>query len=104
MLTSMTGLGGKDVYGNVTPGFTYGESMGGGTGAGPTWHGKHATHVVSVTTGHICVADYNLALHQHAAHGCRSSGAQNPDTLATSSNQTGQRGPWYVQWWRWHGA
>jgi len=100
----MIGLGGKDVYGNVTPGFTYGESMGGGTGAGPNWHGKHATHVVSAATGHICVADHNSALHQHASYGRRDFGAQNPDASAASANQTGQRGSRYIQWWRWYGA
>lgn len=59
------GTGGKDAYGNVTPGFAYGEAIGGGsgtfcrrstslwaqcspkdTGAGPGWHGSHAVSVV----------------------------------------------------------
>ncbi|WVQ73617.1 hypothetical protein IAR50_003197 [Cryptococcus sp. DSM 104548] len=44
------GTGGKDKDGNVIPGFTYGESLGGGVGAGPTWHGKHATHVHCTNT------------------------------------------------------
>ena len=41
------GSGGRDAHGNVIPGFTYGESLGGGSGAGPTWNGRHATCVVS---------------------------------------------------------
>ena len=52
------GLGGKDANGKVIPGFTYGESLGGGTGAGPTWHGKHATHVVS----HLEGLDWGLSV------------------------------------------
>ncbi|ORY29319.1 5-oxoprolinase [Naematelia encephala] len=44
------GTGGKDAYGNVTPGFTFGESLGGGTGAGPTWDGQHCTHVHCTNT------------------------------------------------------
>jgi 5-oxoprolinase (ATP-hydrolysing) len=46
----LAGSGGKDAFGKVTPGFTYGESIGGGSGAGPGWHGKHATCVVSSTS------------------------------------------------------
>ena len=42
------GDGGKDPNtGEIIRGFAYGESIGGGTGAGPGWHGRHATHVVS---------------------------------------------------------
>ncbi|KAL0579297.1 hypothetical protein V5O48_002695 [Marasmius crinis-equi] len=44
------GTGGKDAYGNVTPGFAYGEAIGGGSGAGPTWHGSHAISVHSTNT------------------------------------------------------
>ncbi|KIY50075.1 hypothetical protein FISHEDRAFT_72121 [Fistulina hepatica ATCC 64428] len=44
------GTGGKDVYGNVTPGFAYGEAIGGGSGAGPGWHGSHAISVHSTNT------------------------------------------------------
>lgn len=43
------GSGGKDASGKVIPGFTYGESLGGGSGAGPSWHGKNATCVVSIS-------------------------------------------------------
>jgi 5-oxoprolinase (ATP-hydrolysing) len=50
ILVRVLGSGGKDADGNVVPGFTYGESLGGGTGAGPTWDGSHATHVVSIHT------------------------------------------------------
>jgi 5-oxoprolinase (ATP-hydrolysing) len=41
------GSGGRGPDGTVIPGFTYGESLGGGSGAGPTWHGRNATCVVS---------------------------------------------------------
>lgn len=44
------GTGGKDAYGNVTPGFAYGEAIGGGSGAGPTWSGQHAISVHSTNT------------------------------------------------------
>ena len=44
--SDFTGAGGTDANGKVQSGFTYGESMGGGTGAGPSWSGRHATHVV----------------------------------------------------------
>ncbi|ESK93976.1 protein isoform a [Moniliophthora roreri MCA 2997] len=44
------GTGGKDAYGNVTPGFAYGEAIGGGSGTGPTWHGSHAISVHSTNT------------------------------------------------------
>nr|XP_031858199.1 uncharacterized protein CI109_006441 [Kwoniella shandongensis]KAA5525271.1 hypothetical protein CI109_006441 [Kwoniella shandongensis] len=43
--------GGKDHRtGEVTPGFAYGESCGGGYGAGPSWHGVSATHVHGTNT------------------------------------------------------
>lgn len=42
------GIGGKDpVTGEVRPGFSYGEAIGGGSGAGPTWHGVSGVAVVS---------------------------------------------------------
>uniref|UniRef100_A0A0W0EUW7 Putative 5-oxoprolinase n=1 Tax=Moniliophthora roreri TaxID=221103 RepID=A0A0W0EUW7_MONRR len=44
------GTGGKDAYGNVTPGFAYGEAIGGGSGTGPTWHGSHAISVHPTNT------------------------------------------------------
>ncbi|EAT87939.2 hypothetical protein SNOG_04179 [Parastagonospora nodorum SN15] len=45
------GLGGKDpVTGNIEPGFNYGETVGGGSGAGPGWHGEHAVQVHSTNT------------------------------------------------------
>ncbi|KAH6082085.1 hypothetical protein HBI65_207560 [Parastagonospora nodorum] len=45
------GLGGKDpVTGNIEPGFNYGETLGGGSGAGPGWHGEHAVQVHSTNT------------------------------------------------------
>ncbi|KAF3053751.1 hypothetical protein E8E11_011935 [Didymella keratinophila] len=45
------GMGGKDpVTGNIEPGFNYGETVGGGSGAGPGWHGEHAVQVHSTNT------------------------------------------------------
>lgn len=45
------GLGGKDpVTGKIVPGFNYGESIGGGTGAGPGWHGEHVAQCHSTNT------------------------------------------------------
>ena len=45
------GMGGKDpATGKVTPGWNFGESLGGGSGAGPTWHGAHGTHVHGTNT------------------------------------------------------
>jgi 5-oxoprolinase (ATP-hydrolysing) len=40
------GTGGKDaVTGQKVKGLTYREALGGGVGAGPNWHGAHATNV-----------------------------------------------------------
>ncbi|KAH8693568.1 Hydantoinase B/oxoprolinase-domain-containing protein [Talaromyces proteolyticus] len=45
------GMGGKDpLTGEVTPGWNYGETVGGGSGAGPTWHGTHGVNVHSTNT------------------------------------------------------
>ncbi|WVR09658.1 hypothetical protein IAU60_006733 [Kwoniella sp. DSM 27419] len=44
------GSGGKDATGKVTPGFSYGESLGGGSGAGPSWHGSSCVHVHCTNT------------------------------------------------------
>ncbi|RDW64243.1 putative hydantoinase b oxoprolinase protein [Coleophoma crateriformis] len=45
------GIGGKDpLTGVVTPGWNYGESIGGGSGAGPNWHGTSGVHVHSTNT------------------------------------------------------
>ncbi len=45
------GMGGRDARtGEVRPGWNYGESIGGGSGAGPGWHGEHAVHVHSTNT------------------------------------------------------
>jgi 5-oxoprolinase (ATP-hydrolysing) len=45
------GIGGKDpLTGQVTPGWNYGETVGGGSGAGPTWHGTHGVNVHSTNT------------------------------------------------------
>jgi 5-oxoprolinase (ATP-hydrolysing) len=45
------GMGGRNpATGEIEPGWNYGESLGGGTGAGPGWHGEHATNVHSTNT------------------------------------------------------
>ncbi|WYZ43436.1 hypothetical protein EsH8_VI_001135 [Colletotrichum jinshuiense] len=45
------GMGGKDpATGVVTKGWNYGESIGGGVGAGEGYHGEHSTHVHSTNT------------------------------------------------------
>ncbi|TVY56694.1 Uncharacterized protein LCER1_G003002 [Lachnellula cervina] len=45
------GMGGKDAdTGLVRPGWNYGESIGGGSGAGPGWHGTSGVHVHSTNT------------------------------------------------------
>ncbi|WWC92039.1 uncharacterized protein L201_006993 [Kwoniella dendrophila CBS 6074] len=44
------GSGGKDTSGKVTPGFSYGESLGGGSGAGPSWNGANCVHVHCTNT------------------------------------------------------
>ena len=44
-------MGGKDpLTGKVTPGWNYGETVGGGSGAGPTWHGTNGVNVHSTNT------------------------------------------------------
>jgi 5-oxoprolinase (ATP-hydrolysing) len=45
------GLGGKHpTTGVIEPGFNYGEAIGGGSGAGPGWHGEDAVQVHSTNT------------------------------------------------------
>ena len=45
------GTGGRDPdTGRLEPGWNYGESIGGGSGAGPGWHGASAVHVHSTNT------------------------------------------------------
>lgn len=45
------GLGDKDpLTEKIEPGFNYGETVGGGLGAGPGWHGEHAVQVHSTNT------------------------------------------------------
>ncbi|KAF7185473.1 5-oxoprolinase PfmaA [Pseudocercospora fuligena] len=45
------GTGGRDsVTGEIVPGWNFGEAIGGGCGAGPGWHGEHATQVHSTNT------------------------------------------------------
>lgn len=45
------GMGGRNpATGEIEPGWNYGESIGGGAGAGPGWHGESAVHVHSTNT------------------------------------------------------
>ncbi|KAF2164374.1 hypothetical protein M409DRAFT_25252 [Zasmidium cellare ATCC 36951] len=45
------GTGGRDpISGAITPGWNFGEAIGGGCGAGPGWDGEHATQVHSTNT------------------------------------------------------
>ena len=44
------GMGGKDIHGNEIPGFGVGETICGGSGAGPTWHGTSGVHVHMTNT------------------------------------------------------
>ena len=65
------GSGGKDPQtGQVVPGFTYGESLGGGSGAGPSWHGRHAVCVVS-GPGEVVESSLISALDQYPPDGPR---------------------------------
>ncbi|RFU29724.1 hypothetical protein B7463_g6599, partial [Scytalidium lignicola] len=44
------GMGGRDANGNEIPGFGVGETICGGSGAGPTWHGTSGVHVHMTNT------------------------------------------------------
>ena len=45
------GMGGKNPHtGAIEPGWSYGETVGGGCGAGPSWHGEHAIQAHSTNT------------------------------------------------------
>lgn len=45
------GMGGRNpVTGLIEPGWNYGETVGGGCGAGPGWHGEHAIQAHSTNT------------------------------------------------------
>ncbi|KAK1149613.1 hypothetical protein N8T08_005162 [Aspergillus melleus] len=45
------GIGGKNlITGEIEPGWNYGETVGGGCGAGPSWHGEHAIQAHSTNT------------------------------------------------------
>lgn len=45
------GMGGRDPEtGQIVPGWSYGEALGGGVGAGPGWHGEHSVNVHSTNT------------------------------------------------------
>lgn len=44
------GIGGLDRHGKLIPGFGYGETIGGGSGAGPGWNGVSGTQVHMTNT------------------------------------------------------
>eukprot|EP00842_Homolaphlyctis_polyrhiza_P000184 jgi/Hompol1/1166/HPOL_002658-RA len=44
------GMGGKDEHGNVIEGFGYYETIAGGSGAGPSWHGRGGVHTHMTNT------------------------------------------------------
>lgn len=44
------GTGGLDGHGNETPGFGVGETICGGSGAGPSWHGTSGVHIHMTNT------------------------------------------------------
>ncbi|PLB46621.1 hypothetical protein P170DRAFT_218076 [Aspergillus steynii IBT 23096] len=45
------GMGGKNpITGQIEPGWNYGETVGGGCGAGPSWNGEHAIQAHSTNT------------------------------------------------------
>ncbi|KAF2639035.1 hypothetical protein P280DRAFT_455371 [Massarina eburnea CBS 473.64] len=69
------GMGGKDgLTGKIEAGFNYGETVGGGSGAGPGWHGEDAVQVHStntkITDAEIVEKRTPVLVRQHAiAHG-----------------------------------
>ncbi|EXJ91984.1 5-oxoprolinase (ATP-hydrolysing) [Capronia epimyces CBS 606.96] len=64
------GMGGKDVHGNEIPGFGVGETICGGSGAGPSWHGTSGVHVhmtnTRITDPEVYELRYPIILRQFA--------------------------------------
>lgn len=62
------GKGGKDAQGNHVPGFGYYETIGGGSGAGPTWAGESGVHThmtnTRITDPEVFEKRYPCILHQ----------------------------------------
>lgn len=62
------GMGGKNEDGRVIDGFGYYETIGGGSGAGPTWHGKSGVHThmtnTRLTDPEILERRYPVILHE----------------------------------------
>ncbi|ETW75180.1 hypothetical protein HETIRDRAFT_56693 [Heterobasidion irregulare TC 32-1] len=62
------GAGGKDADGNNIAGWGYYETIAGGSGAGPTWHGTSGvhTHITNTRIGDVEILErrYPLLLHQ----------------------------------------
>ncbi|GAA5924884.1 uncharacterized protein JCM15063_005758 [Sporobolomyces koalae] len=62
------GMGGKDKNGQAIPGFGYYETIAGGSGAGPTWHGTSGVHThmtnTRITDPEILERRYPTILHQ----------------------------------------
>ncbi|GKZ28562.1 hypothetical protein AbraIFM66950_009453 [Aspergillus brasiliensis] len=62
------GMGGLDENGNDVPGFGVGETICGGSGAGPTWHGTSGVHVhmtnTRITDAEVYELRYPVVLRQ----------------------------------------
>ncbi|KAI5465991.1 Hydantoinase B/oxoprolinase-domain-containing protein [Mariannaea sp. PMI_226] len=62
------GKGGKDASGNHVPGFGYYETIGGGSGAGPSWAGESGVHThmtnTRITDPEVFEKRYPCLLHQ----------------------------------------
>lgn len=62
------GVGGKDKYGQTTAGWGYYETIAGGSGAGPGWHGTSGvhTHITNTRIGDVEILErrYPIILHR----------------------------------------
>lgn len=76
------GMGGLDAQGNEVPGFGVGETICGGSGAGPTWHGTSGVHVhmtnTRITDPEVYELRYPIILRQFSIrHGSGGKGLYN---------------------------
>lgn len=62
------GVGGKDKYGETTAGWGYYETIAGGSGAGPGWHGTSGvhTHITNTRIGDVEILErrYPIMVHR----------------------------------------
>ncbi|KPM41755.1 Uncharacterized protein C11D3.15 [Neonectria ditissima] len=76
------GKGGKDAAGNHVPGFGYYETIGGGSGAGPTWEGESGVHThmtnTRITDPEVFEKRYPCLLHRFGIR--KGSGGQGKHT------------------------